>query len=89
MLGFWLETLESACSFNSKLYNNIIINIDKINKEERCQLKWKVRLYFNIQFHGFTIIIYLVEYWRTRKQRMNKERFVAANAMALITHTLV
>lgn len=30
-----------------------------------------------------------VEYWRNQYQRMNKERFLAANAMALITHTLV
>ena len=27
-----------------------------------------------------------VDYWRNRYQRMNKERFVAANAIALITH---
>ena len=32
---------------------------------------------------------HLVEYWRNRYQRMNKERFVAANAMALLTHTIV
>lgn len=30
-----------------------------------------------------------VEYWRNRYQRMNKERFVAANVMALVTHGLV
>jgi hypothetical protein len=30
-----------------------------------------------------------VEYWRNRHQRMNMERFLAANAMALVTHTLV
>lgn len=29
-----------------------------------------------------------IEYWRNRYQRMNMERFVAANGMALITHTL-
>jgi len=29
-----------------------------------------------------------VEYWRNRYQRMNKERFVAANGLALVTHTL-
>jgi len=29
-----------------------------------------------------------VEYWRNRYQRMNKERFYAANAIALITHTI-
>jgi hypothetical protein len=28
-----------------------------------------------------------IEYWRNRYQRMNKERFLAANAMALLTHT--
>ena len=31
----------------------------------------------------------LVEYWRNRTQRMNKERFIAANMMALVTHTIV
>ena len=30
-----------------------------------------------------------IEYWRNRTQRMNKERFVAANVMALITHGIV
>lgn len=30
-----------------------------------------------------------IEYWRNRYQRMNWERFVAANAMALVTHTLL
>ena len=30
-----------------------------------------------------------IEYWRNQKQRMNYERFVAANSLALITHTLV
>jgi len=29
-----------------------------------------------------------IEYWRNRHQRMNWERFAAANTMALITHTL-
>lgn len=29
-----------------------------------------------------------IEYWRTRNQRMNKERFVAANVLALITHSI-
>lgn len=29
-----------------------------------------------------------VEYWRNRYQRMNKERFLAANAMAFLTHGL-
>jgi len=29
-----------------------------------------------------------VEYWRNRYQRMNWERFYAANAMALVTHAL-
>lgn len=29
-----------------------------------------------------------IEYWRNRTQRMNKERFVAANVMALVTHGL-
>lgn len=27
-----------------------------------------------------------IEYWRNRTQRMNKERFIAANVMALVTH---
>ena len=31
----------------------------------------------------------LVEYWRNRYQRMNVERFFAANTIALLTHTLV
>lgn len=31
----------------------------------------------------------IVEYWRRRYQRMNPESFVAANVMALITHTVV
>ena len=31
----------------------------------------------------------IVEYWRRRYQRMNTESFVAANVMALITHTVV
>jgi len=31
----------------------------------------------------------LVEYWRRRYQRINTESFVAANVMALITHTVV
>jgi hypothetical protein len=30
-----------------------------------------------------------VEYWRNQYQRMNKDRFFAANVMALITHTIV
>lgn len=29
-----------------------------------------------------------IEYWRNRYQRMNWERFVAANTMAIATHTL-
>lgn len=29
-----------------------------------------------------------VEYWRDRHQRMNRDRFFAANAIALITHTI-
>uniref|UniRef100_A0A7S3IUP8 ADP/ATP translocase n=2 Tax=Strombidium inclinatum TaxID=197538 RepID=A0A7S3IUP8_9SPIT len=29
-----------------------------------------------------------VEYWRNQYQRMNKERFFAANAIALLTHTV-
>ena len=35
------------------------------------------------------IKLLIVEYWRNRYQRMNKERFLAANAMALLTHTAV
>ena len=35
------------------------------------------------------ILTFVVEYWRNQYQRMNKERFVAANALALITHTIV
>ena len=31
----------------------------------------------------------VVEYWRNRYQRMNTERFFAANTIALITHTIV
>jgi len=34
-------------------------------------------------------LIIIVEYWRRRYQRMNTESFVAANVMALITHTVV
>ena len=30
-----------------------------------------------------------MEYWRNRYQRMNRERFFAANSIALITHTLL
>lgn len=30
-----------------------------------------------------------VEYWRNRHQRMNWERFFAANSMALVTHGLM
>lgn len=30
----------------------------------------------------------LVEYWRNQYQRMNLDRFIAANTFALITHTL-
>ena len=37
----------------------------------------------------FSIWLSSVEYWRNRYQRMNKERFFAANAIALITHTIV
>lgn len=29
-----------------------------------------------------------IEYWRNRYQRMNRDRFAAANIMALVTHTL-
>jgi len=29
-----------------------------------------------------------IEYWRNQHQRMNYERFVAANGLALITHTV-
>jgi len=31
----------------------------------------------------------VVEYWRNRHQRMNMERFLAANTIALVTHGLV
>lgn len=31
----------------------------------------------------------IVEYWRNRYQRMNTERFFAANTIALITHGIV
>ena len=34
-------------------------------------------------------LCFIVEYWRNRYQRMNKERFAAANALALFTHTVV
>jgi hypothetical protein len=34
-------------------------------------------------------LLFIVEYWRNRYQRMNWERFVAANTMAIATHTLV
>jgi hypothetical protein len=30
-----------------------------------------------------------IEYWRNRHQRMNWERFVAANTFALVTHAVV
>jgi len=30
-----------------------------------------------------------VEYWRNRYQRMNWERFYAANAIALVTHAVL
>jgi hypothetical protein len=29
-----------------------------------------------------------IEYWRRKTQRLNTETFVAANLMALITHTV-
>jgi len=29
-----------------------------------------------------------VEYWRNRYQRMNYDRFMQANFMALVTHTV-
>jgi hypothetical protein len=29
-----------------------------------------------------------IEYWRNKHQRMNKDRFVAANVLALITHAI-
>ena len=38
---------------------------------------------------NFCFCVKIVEYWRNRTQRMNKERFVAANLMALVTHGLV
>ena len=62
-------------------YNVYDNNYFKIRKEERCLLSWKVTL--------SVLDIEIVEYWRNRYQRMNKERFVAANAIAIITHTLV
>jgi hypothetical protein len=37
----------------------------------------------------YGLIESLVEYWRNKHQRMNKERFFAANAMALVTHAIV
>lgn len=30
-----------------------------------------------------------IEFWRNRYQRMNAERFMAANSIALLTHALV
>lgn len=30
-----------------------------------------------------------IEFWRNQYQRMNYERFIAANSLALITHTIV
>ena len=35
------------------------------------------------------VLFAIVEYWRNRTQRMNKERFLAANTMALVTHGIV
>jgi hypothetical protein len=62
--------------------NNLYIIIIKKRKQERCQLKWKV---------SFAILNthLIVEYWRRRYQRMNTERFAAANLIALVTHTAV
>lgn len=42
-----------------------------------------------IAFPNYLCMYCAVEYWRNRYQRMNKERFVAANVMALITHGIV
>jgi hypothetical protein len=62
--------------------NYLYIIIIKKRKEERCQLKWKVRITaLNPRL--------IVEYWRRRYQRMNTERFAAANLIALVTHTAV
>ena len=36
-----------------------------------------------------SFVLLVVEYWRNRHQRMNMERFLAANTMALVTHGLV
>jgi hypothetical protein len=38
---------------------------------------------------NLTNSLIIVEYWRNRHQRMNWERFMAANTMAIVTHTLV
>ena len=61
-----------------------IINIFNTIKKA-CQPKWKVS---DKAIDMLTTPYVLVEYWRNRYQRMNKERFMAANAMALITHTI-
>ena len=48
------------------------------------EIKWKVSSTIST-----LTSVFAVEYWRNRYQRMNKERFLAANAMALVTHTIV
>jgi hypothetical protein len=72
---------ESDLTLELVAYNVYDNNYFKIRKEERCLHRWKVTLQ--------VLDIEIVEYWRNRYQRMNKERFVAANAIAIITHTLV
>lgn len=68
------------------LINHNLIFIIIISKEigTKCQPNWKVN---NIKNQGNKFQI--VDYWRRRYQRMNSESFVAANVMALVTHTLV
>lgn len=83
----------SDCLFLTYLYLYyriiIIINIDKTNKEERCPPKWKVRPRSPPNLIYAHPPPFIVDYWRNKYQRMNKERFLAANTIALITHTLV
>ena len=40
------------------------------------------------QQEGKHFLLTLVEYYRKRHHRMNRERFLAANFMALVSHTL-
>jgi len=76
----------SKLDFSKLIKGYIIINNSTISGKQTCLPRWKVSFPSPTKLTHFAA---LVEYWRNRYQRMNKERFVAANVMAIVTHGIV